>query len=83
MNPLLIYIPSLVVIIGILLPFLVSKYTTLSRHTKLSIDIQNISELSFYDQMIAMMLFKNQVKCSSSVLIFIIVWISVYISLNI
>ena len=83
MNPLLIYIPSLVVIIGILLPLLVSKYTTLSRHTKLSIDIQNISELSFYDQMIAMMLFKNQVKCSSSVLIFIIVWISVYISLNI
>ena len=83
MNPLLLYVPSLVVIIGILLPLLVSKYTTLSRHTKLSIDIQNISELSFYDQMIAMMLFKNQVKCSSSLLIFVIVWISVYISLNI
>ena len=83
MNPLLLYIPSLVVIIGILLPLLVSKYTTLSKHTTSSIDIQNISELSFYDQMIAMMLFKNQVKCSSSLLIFVIVWISVYISLNI
>lgn len=83
MNNLLLYIPSLVVIIGIILPLLVSKYTTISRNTTLSINLQNISELSFYDQMIIMMLFKNQVKCSSSLLIFVIVWISVYISLNI
>ena len=79
MNPLLLYIPTLVVIIGIVLPMFVSHYSSIKLH-----HIQNhkIHTLSFQDQLIIIMILKNQVKISSSLLIFTIVWISVYISLN-
>ena len=78
MNPLLLYIPTLVVIIGIILPMIVTHYSNIKLH---HIQIHAIHTLSFQDQMITMMILKNQVKVSSSLLIFVIVWISVYISL--
>ena len=78
MNPLLLYIPTLVVIIGIVLPMIVTHYSSIKLH---HIQIHTIHTLSFQDQIITMMILKNQVKVSSSLLIFVIVWISVYMSL--
>ena len=79
LNNIMIKIPLILIIIGLILPMIMVRFAT---PQEIKPD-RCISQLPFKSQMMHMMVIKNKIKLSSSILIGIISFIVVYIAINI
>tara|TARA_B100001093_G_scaffold476696_1_gene503325 strand:- start:1119 stop:1376 length:258 start_codon:yes stop_codon:yes gene_type:complete len=79
LNHILVKVPLILIIIGLILPMIMARFATPQERKP----DRCVSELPFKSQLMHMMVVKNKIKFSSSILIGIISFIAVYIAINI
>ena len=79
LNHILVKVPLILITIGLIMPMIMVRFAT---PQEIKPD-RCVSELPFKSQLMHMMVIKNKIKFSSSILIGIISFIAVYIAINI